>query len=185
MCILGINLFIMDALEAHRGLQQSCNERTSINTKFNNDDRIPTYTGIMFEIFPKMDLELLTLEIDIRVDRTDKEPDLWVEVYTLLGSYELFKAFTAERWSLVTETNVVLLPEGQGAIIPTSEFTKVEMKAGERRSFYVTFRRSVSLLFSRKSILFISSPITYFLPFFSYSTLISMSTRFRKEARYR
>jgi hypothetical protein len=97
----------------------------------------------MFEIYPNMDLELLTMELDIRVNEAAGQPDLWVEVYTLVGSYELFEAYTADRWTLVTETNAVLLPGGQGAIIPTSDFNKVEMKAGERRSFYVTFRKSV------------------------------------------
>jgi hypothetical protein len=100
----------------------------------------------MFEIYPNMDLELLTMELDVRIDGTGGQPDLWVEVYTLVGSYELFEAYTADRWTLVTETNAVLLPGGQGAIIPTSDFNKVEMKAGERRSFYVTFRKSVSFL---------------------------------------
>lgn len=147
----------MDSFNVYRGLQQNCKERTSISTTFNNDDRIPTYTGIMFEVFPNMDLELLTLEMDVRIDGVGGVPDLWVEVYTLVGSYELFGAYGAERWSLVSETNAVLLAGGQGAIIPTSEFNKVEMKAGERRSFYVTFRQSVSSSSLENQFYFVSS----------------------------
>lgn len=150
----------MDFFNVRRGLQQDCKERTTISTTFNNDDRIPTYTGIMFEVFPNMDLELLTLEMDVRVAAAGGDPDLWVEVYTLVGSYELFEAYTADRWTLVAETNAVLLPEGQGAIIPTSDFNKVVMKAGERRSFYVTFRQPVSLSSPEESLFYLACSLT-------------------------
>ena len=126
-----------------RELEEECTTTVAINTTFNSDTRVPTYTGIMFEIFPRMDLELLTIELDLRIPEDEVEDaDLSVELYTMQGSYELLKAYSENRWSLVTKGTAVILPGGQGAIIPATEFTPFKIEAKERRSFYVTMKRS-------------------------------------------
>ena len=124
-------------------LEGDCTSLKALNTTYNLDDRVPTYVGIMFEMFPKSDMELLTLELDVRIPEDDEDVDLSVEVYTMRGSYEVTKAYDYDpsKWLLIAKTTGVLLPEG-GLIIPTSDFNRLEIPRGERRSFYVTMKKS-------------------------------------------
>jgi hypothetical protein len=128
----------------HRQLleeEEECTTIAALNTTYNDDTRIPPYVGIMFEIFPWMDLELLTIEFDVRIPEGERDVDLSVEVYTMLGSFEMLKAFNDNRWILVSETKAALLPGGGGAIIPAQEFNALAIRAEERRSFYVTMKK--------------------------------------------
>lgn len=131
----------MDQQNQHRELEEECSTVAAVNTTYNNDDRVPTYTGVMFEMFPQMDMELLTIELDLRIPEDEPDVDLSVEVYTMAGSYELLKAYDADRWTLVAEATAVLLPGG-GAIIPASEFSSLTITAEQRRSFYITMKKS-------------------------------------------
>lgn len=125
------------------GNVEQCTTIAAVNTTFNADTRVPTYVGMMFEIFPRMELELLTLELDVRIPEDELEgADLSVEVYTMKGSYELLHAYDENRWSLISKGTAVLLPGGQGAIIPRNEFSPLKIEAKERRSFYVTMKKS-------------------------------------------
>jgi hypothetical protein len=120
-----------------RELIQLCTSNEQFNTTYNGDIDVPPYVGVMFEMSSFSDLEVLTFELDIR---WDAEPtDLWVEVYTLSGSYaELFDQ--PEAWDLLASTDLVLAPEGNSAVIPATDFTPVRIPAHEKRSFYVTMK---------------------------------------------
>jgi len=121
-----------------RRLASTCESIVAVDTEYNYDDRILTYTGIMFEVFPRMDVDLLTMELDVRLP--DDAANLTVSVYTLKGSYEQLGAYSRERWLEVTQTEAILLPDGQGAIVPTERFPTVSMKANERHSFFVAMQ---------------------------------------------
>jgi hypothetical protein len=121
--------------------EEECTMITALNTTYNHDERNSPYVGIMFEIFPRMDLELLTIEFDVRIPEDERDVDLSVEVYTMPGSFEILKAYESDRWTLVTETKAALLPGGGGAIIPAQAFNALAISARERRSFYVTMKK--------------------------------------------
>lgn len=93
----------------------------------------------MFEMtaISDSDLEVLTLELDIRWDRNFT--DLSVEVYSLAGSYDLYFDQPG-AWELLASTELVPAPEGNSAIIPVTDFTPVRIPARGRRSFYVTMK---------------------------------------------
>ena len=114
----------------------------SFNTTYNDDDRVPTYYGVMFEMFPRVDMEMLTMELDIRIPSEHDDPDLSIEVYTMKDSYEVLKAYDADSWTLVADTTGVLLPGEKGLIIPTKDFDPVKLTAGQKQSFYITMKRS-------------------------------------------
>lgn len=128
----------------HRVLQSSvCGNVRAVSTVLNELEDIPTYYGIMFEVLPLSDLELLTLEFGIRIPSVEADnPDLSVEIFSLVGSYELLKAYKSDRWTKVIETQAVPLPAGSGtAIIPAVKFPKIKLKRNQRRSFYISMKR--------------------------------------------
>jgi hypothetical protein len=127
--------------DRERQLQQEeeCTTIAAITTDYNTIDRVP-YFGLMFEIFPRMDLELLTIELDIRIPRGETDPDLSIEVYSMIGSYELLKAYDDARWSLVSTSKLVPVPGGGGGIIPSNEFAPLQIKAKERMSLYISMK---------------------------------------------
>jgi hypothetical protein len=54
-----------------QGREAKCSSLIAQNTTYNAVDTVPAYEGIMFEVFSKGDpLEILTLEIDVRLDNT-------------------------------------------------------------------------------------------------------------------
>jgi hypothetical protein len=124
-------------------LEGECTTIKALNTTYNSDDRVPPYVGVMFEIFPRMDLELLTLQLDVRIPPEEQNSDLSVEVYTMKGSYQAVEAYSYDpsQWHLLTQTVGVLFPEGQGLVIPTKDFNTLHITSGEKRSFYVTMKR--------------------------------------------
>jgi hypothetical protein len=130
-------------MDGERQLQgvEECTTIAAIKTLYNSDSRVPPYVGIMFEIFPKMDLELLTLELDLTIPNGVTDADLSVEVYTMDGSFELLKAYSPSGWTQIADATATLLPGGQGAIIPSAQFTPLKLEAEERRSFYVTMKK--------------------------------------------
>ena len=124
-------------------LEGDCTSLKALNTTYNLDERVPTYVGIMFEISPKVDMELLTLELDVRIPEGDGDVDLSVEVYSMKGSFEVLEAYDYDpnKWFLISKTTGVLLPGKKGLIIPTNDFNTLEITRGERRSFYVTMKK--------------------------------------------
>jgi hypothetical protein len=127
-------------VDGERQLQEEeCTTIATVTTEYSTVDRTP-YFGLMFEIFPSMDLELLTIELDIRIPRGETNPDLSIEVYSMIGSYELLNAYDDARWTLVSTSNLVPVPGGGGAIIPSNEFTPLKIKSKERMSLYISMK---------------------------------------------
>lgn len=122
-----------------RALQEQCGTFERLNTTYNDENAIPPYLGVMFELFSKIDMEILTLEIDIRFENGVE--DLWIEVYTKEGP---FGAYVGDEsaWTKVAESEMVRAPEGVGAIIPVEDFTPVPMPRRTKRSFYITMKEA-------------------------------------------
>jgi hypothetical protein len=116
-----------------------CAVNTALNTTYNaNKDVIP-YVGIMFSVFAKKPLDILTMELDIRFG---DNIDLSVEVYTYKGRFDIIYN-KPSFWTLVANTTLVPAPEGTGAIIPVSDFDTVSIGQNERRSFYITMKAPI------------------------------------------
>jgi hypothetical protein len=116
-----------------------CAVNTALNTTYNAHPDVVPFVGIMFSIFSKNPLEILTMELDIRFG---SNTDLSVEVYSYAGRYDL--VFNDPSvWTLIADTTVVPAPEGTGAIIPVNDFQTVSMGQMERRSFYITMRSPI------------------------------------------
>jgi hypothetical protein len=111
-----------------------CAVNIALNTTYNANKDVVPFFGIMFSVFAKTPLDILTMELDIRFgDNTD----LSVEVYTYKGRYDLI--FNKPIfWTLIANTTAVPAPEGTGAIIPVSDFDAVSIGQMERRSFYIS-----------------------------------------------
>jgi hypothetical protein len=116
-----------------------CSVNTALNTTYNARPDVVPYVGIMFSIFSKNPLEILTLELDIRFGNTT---DLSVEVYTYGGRYDLVYN-DPSVWTMIAKTTAVPAPEGTGAIIPVNDFDTVSMGRLERRSFYITMKSPI------------------------------------------
>jgi hypothetical protein len=117
-----------------------CAVNTALNTTHNAHPDIVPYVGIMFSIFSKNPLEILTMELDIQFgDSTD----LSVEVYTYGGRYDLVYN-DPSVWRMIANTTAVPAPEGgTGVIVPVNEFDTVSMGRMERRSFYITMKSPI------------------------------------------
>jgi hypothetical protein len=117
-----------------------CAVNAALNTTYNARPDVVPYVGMMFSIFSKNPLEILTMELDIQFgDNTD----LSVEVYTYEGRYDLVYNVPIV-WRMIANTTAVPAPEeGTGVIIPVNEFDTVSMGRMERRSFYITMRTPV------------------------------------------
>jgi hypothetical protein len=116
-----------------------CAVNNALNTTYNPNKDVVPFVGIMFSVFAKTPLDILTMELDIRFgDNTD----LSVEVYTYKGRYDLI--FNDPIfWTLIANTTAVPAPEGTGAIIPVSDFDNVSIGQNERRSFYITMKAPI------------------------------------------
>jgi len=112
-----------------------CSTNRSFNTTYNDNEDVPPYTGIMFEVTAIGDpLRVLTLELDLRLENAT---DLTVEVYSHAGRFvEVFDK--PEAWDKVASTKAVVSRGGDAAIIPVQYFTPVRIGANQRQSFYVT-----------------------------------------------
>jgi len=120
-----------------RGLQtEQCAVTSSFNTTYNAIQEVLPYTGIMFSIFPNTALDILSLELDLRLE---DNPDLSVEVYIFRGRFATISD-NPELWSKVADTTAVPAPEGVGAIIPVGDFTPVSLAKNERVSFFVNMK---------------------------------------------
>jgi hypothetical protein len=118
-----------------------CAVNNALNTTYNAKPDVVPYVGIMFSVFAKKPLEILTMELDIRFGNST-ELDLSVEVYSYKGRYEL--VFNDPSvWTLIANTTLVPAPEGTGAIIPVNDFDTVSMGPLERRSFYITMKSPI------------------------------------------
>jgi hypothetical protein len=116
-----------------------CTVNIALNTTYNANKDVVPFVGIMFSVFAKTPLDILTMELDIRFgDNTD----LAVEVYSYQGRYDLI--FNKPIfWTLIANTTAVPAPEGTGAIIPVSDFDTVSIGQMERRSFYITMKAPI------------------------------------------
>jgi hypothetical protein len=124
-----------------RQLQTSeCAVNIALNTTYNADKDVVPFVGIMFSVFSKTPLDILTMELDIRFGTNNT--DLSVEVYSYTGRYELIFDDPI-FWTLVANTTLVPAPEGTGAIIPQSDFDTVSIGRNERTSFYITMKNPV------------------------------------------
>ena len=100
----------------------------------------------MFEIIAQdSTLEILTFELDARLDlamdnglsvHTD---GLEVEVYTLVGEFA-DHVHDPEAWELISDVFAPVSADGNGVVIPSSEFDTVVIPTNSTQSFYVTFR---------------------------------------------
>ena len=126
------------AAAASRQLQtvEQCVATTSLNTTYNDVAEVPPYTGIMFEIFARSNIEILTFEMDLRVGNAT---DLSVEIYSLEGAYAML-VNNESAWELVAKTVAILEPDGNGVIVPVGDFAPVTMAERTKRSFYVTMK---------------------------------------------
>ena len=117
--------------------QEQCGSFQQLNSTYNAENAIPPYTGVMFEVFAKVNMEILTLELDIRFENGVE--DLSIEVYTKEGAFSAF-VNDESAWEKVADTTMVPAPEGVGAIIPVEAFSTVAMPRRTKRSFYLTMK---------------------------------------------
>lgn len=115
---------------------EQCVATTSLNTTYNDVAEVPPYTGIMFEIFARTNIEILTFEMDLRMENAT---DLSVEIYSLEGPFALL-VNNASAWELVAKTVAIPEPGGNGVIVPVGDFSPVKMAERTKRSFYVTMK---------------------------------------------
>lgn len=115
---------------------QQCAATTALNTTYNAINEVVPYVGIMFSVFSNNPLDILGMELDLRLEG---EEDLSVEVYTFRGRFESVRN-DPSVWTKVADTKAIPAPEGVGAIIPVNDFTTVSMGRDERVSFYVTMK---------------------------------------------
>lgn len=123
-------------LRRQQQVEQSCASTKSFNTTYNDNDKVRAFTGIMFEMDAKTDLEILTFELDVHLD---KATDLAVEVYSRKGMFAEYEN-APESWDLIANSTLVPAPEGVGAIIPNNGFVPVFIPNREKQSFYVTMK---------------------------------------------
>jgi hypothetical protein len=146
----------MKADHVVRGLNEGpahCTFLQSFNTTYNFDNKVPTHTGIMFEMAARSDIEILTFELDVRLGSNilASKDNLAVEVYTTTGNFDV-KLDQPDTWLKIVDTQLViseLLDDTAGsynAIIPVAHFQPVIMETNSRRSFYVTTHRVGSVL---------------------------------------
>jgi hypothetical protein len=98
---------------------------------------VPPYVGYMFELTALADIDLLTLELDIRFDLNPS--DLLIQVYAVEGYYGQV-IDQPDAWTKLAETYLVAEPSGNSAIIPTKDFNPLHIPIGEKRSLYVTMK---------------------------------------------
>jgi hypothetical protein len=89
---------------------------TSLNTTYNDVAGVPPYTGIMFEIFSRSNIEILTFELDLQMENAT---DLSVEIYSLERAYAS-NVHNESAWELVANTVAVPAPKGNGVIVPVN-----------------------------------------------------------------
>lgn len=112
-----------------------CDGPSTLVAPFNSDDRVPPYVGVMFEVYARQSLEILTLELDVIRNATD----LSVEVYSKDGSFDDFMN-VPEAWTLASSTQGIPFRENGAVLIPVTEFDSISMQRGETRSIYITMK---------------------------------------------
>lgn len=140
---LGTRKAATNKVEHMRILRQlqtdQCAVNIALNTTYNANKDVVPFVGIMFSVFAKTPLDILTMELDIRFG---DDTDLSVEVYSYSGRFDLIFDDPI-YWTLVANTTAVRAPEGTGAIIPVSDFDTVSIGKLERRSFYITMKAPI------------------------------------------
>jgi hypothetical protein len=116
-----------------------CAVNIALNTTYNANKDVVPFVGIMFSVFAKTPIDILSMELDIRFGNST---DLSVEVYSYSGRYELIYN-DPTYWTLVANTTAVPAPEGTGVIIPVGYFDTVSIGQLERQSFYITMKSPI------------------------------------------
>lgn len=118
-----------------------CQFVESLTTPYNEVTAVPTYTGLMFKIYAKTEIEILTFELDLRLDPTTTS-DLSVEVFSKAGTY--VEATTdISQWQQISNTKIMPFSSSgnAGAIIPQNNFTPVVVPVDSEQSFYITMNQ--------------------------------------------
>ena len=124
-------------IEPERQLKDICYALSSFDTPYSNDNRVVSYSGIMFDLFTKGEaLEIITLEVDVRLPEVT---DFSVQVYTTNGAY-LSKINDNSQWTLVADTEAIATPDKSGIIIPQRAFTNINADARSRISIYIQMK---------------------------------------------
>lgn len=120
---------------------EQCPVLKGLQTPLNFVRGVPSYAGIMFEVFSGgTALNLLTLEFNIHVDDATS---MEVQVYQKFGSFGNSIGIRTD-WELLANTTLVEAPEGGGGVIvPVHEFKTLRIEPRERRSFYITMKDNV------------------------------------------
>ena len=114
--------------------EERCIATRSVQTVYNENDLVPSYTGIMFDFVSLAgEIEILTLEFDARLD---KITNFTVEVFVTDGDYTE-KLNDESRWTRLAHTEATVAPSGRGLVIPQPDFEPVKLKRGQRRAFYI------------------------------------------------
>lgn len=126
------NQTTMDVFEK----QPLCVTLHDLKTKYNENPAIPAYSGIMFDVSSRRDMELIAMEIDIRLDQATT---LDVEIFTTAGSF-LANIHNESMWTKLADSKATVAPDGRGIIVPEKDFTPLKMKEREKRSFYIQMK---------------------------------------------
>jgi hypothetical protein len=116
---------------------EMCSTTRSVETVYNENDLVPTYPGIIFELVALADdMEVLTLEFDARIEDIT---DFTVEVFATDGD-SLDKMSDESQWTQLANTQAAVSPAGRGLVIPQPAFTSIKLKRGQRTSIYIAMK---------------------------------------------
>ena len=117
-------------LDSHRSVQESCHEHRSFQTPFNENELVPSYHGIMFDVAVLTDeIEVMSIEFDARID---KITDMQVEVFTMNGNdYQDF-IDNEDAWEKLADTKAIASADGQTLLVPENSFTSKKIKRGRQ-----------------------------------------------------
>ena len=126
--------------EVERFGNLDCRLTTSMVTPYQGRN---TAKGTMFTVDVKEPIDLLGLEFDAYDYDVDGVvlADLSVEVFYRQGDYSGVTS-DPSQWIELTNSEMYLEPNGEGAIIPSQNFNSVTLEAGSTYSFYLSFQTS-------------------------------------------
>eukprot|EP00977_Amphora_coffeiformis_P013285 scaffold3421_cov181-Amphora_coffeaeformis.AAC.25 len=125
-------------LGSHRSVQEICHEHQSFQTPFNENELVPSYHGIIFDIAVLTDeIEVVSLEFDAKINQIT---DMQVEIFTMNGSEYQDIVGNETAWEKVADTKAIASADGQTLSIPESSFNPQRIKRGKRQSFYISMK---------------------------------------------
>jgi hypothetical protein len=96
---------------------KQCEVFDSLNTGYNENPEVPPFVGVMSGVYVKSDIEVLTLELDLRVDNTTI---FWVEISSRVGVYGP-SVNEMDHWQIIARIEAIPMdPDdtSKGALIP-------------------------------------------------------------------